>query len=224
MGKLFIRTVVLYFIILIVIRLMGKKEIGQMQPFEFVISIMIADIATGPLTETNISLMHGIIPIIGLFLSYMFISICNMKSVFLRGIICGKPKILINKGTIDEEALKKEKVTVNELQERLRVKDIFYIEDVEYAILETNGELSIILKPDRQNVSLSDLNIDGKYKGIPYELVVDGKIMNENLEKINKTYGWLKNEINKFGYNPEEALIVSCDAEGNIFSQRKAIK
>lgn len=224
MGKLFIRTVVLYFIILIVIRLMGKKEIGQMQPFEFVISIMIADIATGPLTETNISLMHGIIPIIGLFLSYMFISICNMKSVFLRGIICGKPKILINKGTIDEEALKKEKVTVNELQERLRVKDIFYIEDVEYAILETNGELSIILKPDRQNVSLSDLNIDGKYKGIPYELVVDGKIMNENLEKINKTYGWLKNEINKFGYNPEEALIVSCDAEGNIFSQRKAKK
>ena len=224
MGKLFIRTVVLYFIILIVIRLMGKKEIGQMQPFEFVISIMIADIATGPLTETNISLMHGIIPIIGLFLSYMFISICNMKSVFLRGIICGKPKILINKGTIDEEALKKEKVTVNELQERLRVKDIFYIDDVEYAILETNGELSIILKPDRQNVSLSDLNIDGKYKGIPYELVVDGKIMNENLEKINKTYGWLKNEINKFGYNPEEALIVSCDAEGNIFSQRKAKK
>ena len=224
MGKLFIRTVVLYFIILIVIRLMGKKEIGLMQPFEFVISIMIADIATGPLTETNISLMHGIIPIIGLFLSYMFISICNMKSVFLRGIICGKPKILINKGTIDEEALKKEKVTVNELQERLRVKDIFYIEDVEYAILETNGELSIILKPDRQNVSLSDLNIDGKYKGIPYELVVDGKIMNENLEKINKTYGWLKNEINKFGYNPEEALIVSCDAEGNIFSQRKAKK
>ena len=224
MGKLFIRTVVLYFIILIVIRLMGKKEIGQMQPFEFVISIMIADIATGPLTETNISLMHGIVSIIGLFLSYMFISICNMKSVFLRGIICGKPKILINKGCIDEDALRKEKVTVNELQERLRVKDIFYIEDVEYAILETNGELSIILKPDRQNVSLSDLNIDGKYKGIPYELVVDGKIMNENLEKINKTYGWLKNEINKFGYNPEEALIVSCDAEGNIFSQRKAKK
>lgn len=221
MGKVLIRTIILYFVILIVIRLMGKKEIGQMQPFEFVISIMTADIATGPLTDTNISLMHGIIPIVGIFLSYLFISICNMKSIFLRGIICGRPKILIRQGTIDEEALKKEKVTLNELQERLRVKDIFYLEDVEYAILETNGELSVILKPDKQNPCLSDLNIEGKYKGIPYELVIDGKIMQENLEKINKTYGWLKKEVNKFGYEPEEALIVSCDAEGNIFCQRK---
>ena len=111
MFLIFVRTIILYIVILVVVRCMGKKEIGQMQPFEFVISLMIADIASTPLTDTGIPIFFGIIPILGLLFSYMVLSICNMSSVVLRGIICGRPEVLINKGKIVEKALIKERIT-----------------------------------------------------------------------------------------------------------------
>ena len=221
MFLIFVRTIILYLIILIVVRCMGKKEIGQMQPFEFVISLMIADIASMPLTDTGVPILHGIIPILGLLFAYMIFTICNIASITLREIICGRPAILINKGKIDENVLIKEKITINELQERLRVKDIFWIEDVEFAILETNGELSVIEKPEKKNLTPEDMGIEPMYSGLTYDLVIDGKVMIENLQKINKTYSWLKKEINKFGYEPEEALIVTLNEAGSIYSQKK---
>lgn len=221
MFLIFIRTIILYSLILIVIRCMGKKEIGQMQPFEFVISIMIADIASMPLTDIGVPILHGVIPILGVLMMYIVITICNISSITLREIICGRPTILINKGVLDEANLIKEKITINELQERLRVKDVFSIADVEYAILETNGELSIIEKVEKRNIVTSDLNINPKYEGLSYDLVIDGKVLEENLIKVNKTYGWLKNEINKLGYKPEEALIIMINEAGEIYSQKK---
>ena len=221
MFLIFVRTIILYVIILIVVRCMGKKEIGQMQPFEFVISLMVADIASMPLTDTGIPILHGVIPILGLLFAYIIFTICNIASVTLREIICGRPAILINKGKIDEKILIKEKITINELQERLRVKDIFSIEDVEFAILETNGELSVVEKPEKKNLTPEDMGIIPNYSGITYDLVIDGKVMVENLERLKKTYSWLKKEINKFGYEPEEALIVTINGSGSIYSQKK---
>ena len=223
MFLIFIRTIILYIVILIVVRCMGKKEIGQMQPFEFVISLMIADIASTPLTDTGIPIFFGIIPILGLLFSYMVLSICNMSSVVLRGIICGRPEVLINKGKIVEKALIKERITINELQERLRVKDVFSIEDVEYAILETNGELSITFKPGKRNLTPEDMGIETEYVGISYDLVIDGKGSYENLNKINKDYKWLKNEVSKFGYTPEEALLVIISGNGSFYCQKKEV-
>ena len=223
MFLIFVRTIILYIVIFVVVRCMGKKEIGQMQPFEFVISLMIADIASTPLTEIGIPILYGIIPILGLLFSYMIFSICNMASSCLRGIICGRPAILINKGKIEEKILIKEKITINELEERLRVKDVFNIEDVEFAVLETNGELSVIEKPEKRDLTPEDMGIETKYTGLSYDLVIDGKIMFENLEKLNKTYSWLKKEVNKFGYEPEEALIVVINGTGSIFSQKKEV-
>lgn len=223
MFLIFVRTIILYIVILVVVRCMGKKEIGQMQPFEFVISLMIADIASTPLTDTGIPIFFGIIPILGLLFSYMVLSICNMSSVVLRGIICGRPEVLINKGKIVEKALIKERITINELQERLRVKDVFSIEDVEYAILETNGELSITFKPGKRNLTPEDMGIESKYVGISYDLVIDGKVSYENLNKINKDYKWLKKEVNKFGFNPEEALLVIISGNGSFYCQKKEV-
>lgn len=221
MFLIFVRTIILYLIILIVIRCMGKKEIGQMQPFEFVISLMIADIASTPLTETGIPIFYGIIPILGLLFSYLIFSVCNMASSSLRGLICGRPAVLINRGKIEEKVLVKEKITINELEERLRVKDVFNIGDVEFAVLETNGELSVIEKPEKRDLTPEDMGITPNYMGLSYDLVIDGKIMHENLEKLNKTYSWLKKEVNKFGYEPEEALIVVVNGSGLIYSQKK---
>ena len=217
----FIRAIVLYIIVLIVMRLMGKREIGQLQPFELAIAIMIADLATIPMTETGIPITNGIVPILGLLVMHLLISIINIKSIKAREIICGKPRILIYRGKIDEVALIKERFTINELQERLRDKDVVNLADVEYAILETSGQVTVIEKPNKRKVIPEDLGIMPEYEGIPYDLVVDGKIMKDNLKAINKDYAWLKREVNKFKFEPEEALIVTIDGKGQIFCQKK---
>lgn len=217
----FFRAIILYIVVLIVMRLMGKREIGQLQPFELAISIMIADLASIPMTETGIPISNGIIPILGLLVMHLIISIINIKSIKARKVICGKPRILIYRGKIDEKALRKERFTINELEERLRGNNVVNIGDVEYAILETSGQVTVIQKPNKRTVTPEDLNIMPEYEGIPYDLVVDGKVMHDNLQAIGKNYAWLKKEVNKFKMNPEEALIVTIDGKGQIFCQAK---
>ena len=218
----FIRSIILYIIVLVVMRLMGKREIGQLQPFELAISIMIADLASIPMSDSGIPITNGIIPILGLLVMHLIISIINMKSIKGRGIICGKPSILIYRGRIDEKVLKKERFTINELEERLRGNNIVNIGDVEYAILETNGQVTVIQKPDKRNTIPADFNIQPEYEGIPYDLVIDGKIMYDNLKQIVKNYEWLRKQVNKFNIKPEEALLVTLDGKGQMFCQSKS--
>ena len=217
----FFRAILLYIIVLIVMRLMGKREIGQLQPFELAISIMIADLASIPMTDTGVPISNGIIPILGLLVMHLVISVVNLKSIKAREIICGKPRILIYRGKIDEKALKKERFTINELEERLRGNNVVNLCDVEYAILETSGNITVIQKPEKRNSIPEDFNIVPDYEGISYDLVVDGKIMDENLKKLGKNYQWLKKQVEKFNIRPEEALVVTIDAKGQIFCQEK---
>ena len=205
-------------------RLMGKREIGQLQPFELAIAIMIADLASIPMTEIGIPIYYGIVPILGLLMMHMFISFLNMKSLKAREILCGRPSILIYRGRINEQELKKQRFTINELEERLRGNDVFNIGDVEYAILETSGQVTIIQKPGKRNVTPEDLNINPDYEGIPYDLVVDGKIMTENLKELGKNYKWLEKQTEKFNMKPEEALIVIQNGDQSIFCQKKENK
>lgn len=224
MLVIFIRTIVLYILVLVVMRLMGKREIGQMQPFELAIAIMIADLASTPMADSGIPITNGIIPILGLLFMHLSISIINLKSIKLREVICGKPSILIYRGKIDEEVLKKENFTINELQERLRGNNVVNIGDVEYAILETSGQVTVIQKPEKRNVIPEDFNIKPSYEGIPYDLVIDTKVMYDNLKKIGKDYNWLKKQVEKFGFSPEDALVVTIDGKGQIFAQKKEKK
>ena len=217
----FFRAILLYIIVLIVMRLMGKREIGQLQPFELAISIMIADLSSIPMSDTGIPLSNGIIPILGLLVMHLIISLINLKSIKAREIICGKPRILIYRGRIDEKALIKERFTINELQERLRNQNIVNIGDVEYAILETSGQVTVIEKPNKRKCIPEDFGIMPEYEGIPYDLVIDGKVLSKNLKAIGRNYAWLKKEVNKFHINPEDALIVTLDGKGQIFCQSK---
>ena len=217
----FFRAIVLYLIVLVVMRLMGKREIGQLQPFELAISIMIADLASIPMTEIGIPIFNGIVPILGLLVMHLIISLINLKSLKAREIICGKPSILIYRGKINEKELKKERFTINELEERLRGNNVVNLGDVEYAILETSGQVTVIQKPEKRNTIPEDFNIVPEYEGIPYDLVVDGKVMNKNLKVIGKNYNWLKKQVEKFDIKPEEALVVTIDGKGQIFCQKK---
>ena len=155
---------------------------------------------------------------------HLTISMINMKSIKCREIICGKPSILIYRGKINEKQLIKERFTINELQERLRDNNIVNIGDIEYAILETSGQINIILKPEKRNVTIEDMNIKPKYQGLSYDLVIDGQVMYDNLKILNKDYKWLKKQIEKFGYKPEETLIATIDGSGEIFCQKKMKK
>ena len=224
MLSTFVRVIILYILVLIVMRLMGKREIGQLQPFELVVAIMIADLASIPMSDLGIPLSSGIIPILGLLVMHILISILNMKSIKIREILCGKTRILIYRGKIDEDALKKERFTLNELQERLRGENIINIADVEYAILETSGQITVIQKPDKRNTIPKDFNMMPDYEGLPYDLVIDGKVMYNNLKALGKDYNWLKKEVAKFKMTPEEALIVTIDGANQIFCQKKSEK
>lgn len=217
----FIRTITLYILVLIVMRFMGKREIGQLQPFELAISIMIADLATIPMAETGIPISSGVIPILGLLVMHLTISVINLKSIKMRKIICGKPAILIYRGRIQEKTMKKERFTINELEERLRGYNVTNIGDIEYAILETSGQISILQKPNKRNAIPEDFGIMPEYEGISYDLVIDGKIMKENLEKLDKDYNWLLKQVEPFGIKPEKALIATIDGKGNFFCQEK---
>lgn len=217
----FFRSIIIYIIVLIVMRLMGKREIGQMQPFELAISIMIADLASIPMTDIGIPISNGIIPIMGLLVMHLVISVLNMKSGTLRGLICGKPTILIYRGKINEEKLRAERLTLNELEEKLRSNNVMNLGDVEYAILETSGDISVIQKPNKRTTTPEDFDIMPEYEGISYDLVIDGKVMQENLNKLDKSYEWLKKQTEKFQMMPEEALIVTVNGKGDIFCQKK---
>ena len=221
MLLIFVRSIVLYILVLLVMRFMGKREIGQLQPFELAISIMIADLAATPMAELGIPISYGIIPILALLVMHLLISFLNLKSIKFREFICGKPSILIYRGRIDERVMKRENFTINELQERLRGNNIFDLGDVEYAILETSGQITVIPKPEKQNPTLDDLNIKSEYKGLPYDLVIDGVIQEENLQKISKNKEWLEKEVQKFNMKPEEALVITINGKGEIFCQKK---
>ena len=220
----FVRAIILYIVVLIVMRFMGKREIGQLQPFELAISILIADLASIPMTNTGVPISNGIVPILGLLVMHLLISLINIKSLKAREIICGKPSILIYRGKIQEDALIKERFTINELEERIRSQNIYNLGDVEYAILETSGQVTVIEKPNKRPTTPEDFGIEAEYEGIAYDLVIDGKVMYQNLKILGKSYDWLKEEVGKFNIKPENALIVTIDGKGNFFCQEKKPK
>ena len=142
----------------------------------------------------------------------------------MREIICGKPAILIYRGRIQESIMKKERFTINELEERLRGYNVTNIGDIEYAILETSGQISIIQKSNKRNAIPEDFGIMPEYEGIAYDLVIDGKVMKENLEKLDKDYNWLLKQLESYKVKPEEVLIATIDGKGNFFCQEKESK
>ena len=221
MLLIFVRTIIIYAVVLFVMRFMGKREIGQMQPFELVIAIMFADLASTPMSEIGIPILYGIIPIFGLLFIHIIISLLNIKSIRAREIICGKPRILINNGFIDEGALIKENFTINELQERLRVNNVFNLGDVEYAILETSGQISVIVKSEKRNITPEDLKIKLPEAKISYDLVIDGKIMYDNLKKLNKSKEWLEEKLLDYKIAASDALVFILNGDGSFYLQKK---
>lgn len=216
------RAIILYFVVVIIMRIMGKRQIGQLQPFELVIALMISELAATPMQNINIPLLHGIIPIITLLVLQVLISTLQLKSEIARYIFCGKPSILIEKGKINVKELKSTKMNLNDLLEELRLKDYYNIEDIEFAILETGGQISIIPKSDLEPATRKDLKISVSQDTLPVTLILDGKINSKNLKLINKDESWLYNQLKKKNIkSTDEVLLALLDSKGKLYYQLK---
>ncbi len=219
---IFIRTILLFIFVLISIRIMGTGELSQMQPFQLVIILMIAELAALPMENTGLPLLNGLVAILGLIFVQVVISFINLKSEKARSLICGKPSILISKGSINEQELKRLRINMNDLMEQIRSKDYQNLADVEFAILETNGDLSIIPKSDKRQVTIEDLNIESSYTGLPFSLILDGHINYDNLRKSKLTHDWLMSQLHAKGINSEkQVLICFIDANKKLYIQKK---
>lgn len=222
MLVVFVRALILYLVVIVAMRLMGKRQIGQLQPFELAIAIMISELAAVPMQNTGIPLINGLIPIATLLIAQIAMSLISMKSIRGRALICGTPSILIENGKIKEDELRKEMYTLNDLLEQLRIQSISNIADVEYAILETNGQLSVIPKSQKRPVNPKDLNLPTNYEGISLDIIIDGNIIEKNLQKAGLDEAWLNTELAKQDIsNSRDVLFASLDTEGTLYCQTK---
>ncbi len=218
---IFFRTIILYILVVIALRLMGKAELSELQPFELVIIILIAELASIPMEDNQIPLINGVISIFTLVFLQMIISLINLKSEKARAIICGKPSVLIEKGQIVEKELKSLRINVNDLIEQLRIEDYPNIEDVEFAILETNGELSVIPKASKRSLIASDLNISSEESNLPTSIIIDGKINHTNLKKASIDFNWLYKELRIREINSIDEVLYATINNKNLIIQKK---
>lgn len=217
-----VRTLILYALVVIALRVMGKREIAQLQPFELVVLLMISDLAVIPSENVGIPLLSGIIPILVLLAANLTLAWISLKSEKARDIICGTPSILIRRGEIDEGELKRNCYNLTDLLEELRIKNVPNIADVEYAILENNGELSVFPKTQKRPTIPEDFHITPQYEGLPLILIKDGRLNIKELQQSDKNLDWLKRELKKQAIDKvEDALIASLDSSGTLFTQAK---
>lgn len=203
-ATIIFRTVFLYILILVILRIMGKKELGQLSVVDFVVSIMMAEMAVLAIENPNTPMFTNILPMLLLMIIQIVLAYATLRSKKFRDLVDGKPTIIINKGKIDEEAMRKHRYNFDDLLLQLRGKDIRNITDVEFAILETTGELSVLKKEKK------------KTGNITVPLILDGIIQEPNLEKMNITNFWLRQQLRKRGYN-EIQKISFCSFENGQF-------
>jgi uncharacterized membrane protein YcaP (DUF421 family) len=217
-----IRTLILYTLVIVALRLMGKREIGQLQPFELVVIIMISELAAIPSENIGIPLLSGIIPILVLLLTSLTLAWISLKSERARAVLCGTPSILIQRGKILEDELRKNRYNLTDLLEELRIKNIPNIADVEFAVLETNGQLSVFPKSSKRPTTPEDFHITPQYEGLPLTIIMDGNLNNNNLRQGNRDLNWLRGELQKQSIDRiEDVLIASLDSSGTLYVQAK---
>jgi len=192
-----IRTIILYFVVLFVIRVMGKAELSKMDPFEMVVLFMIAELAAIPIESLDIPLLNGAAAILTLLFLEVSLSFLSIKSPKINKLLNGKPSIIIDRGNINEKELKNQRISIDDLMQQLRLKNYPSLADVDYAVLEANGDLSIIPKPEKAPLTPGDMGIETSSTIMPMVLISDGELYKNNLRLLGKDEGYLKKELLK---------------------------
>ena len=222
MLVLFIRVQIIFCVVLLFLRIMGKRQIGEMQPYELVITLIIADLATVPMSDANIPLLNGILPLAILVMLHYGITMLTRKSIMFRRIISGKSVIVIDPDGINYDALKKLNMNLHDLQESLRQLNYFSFEQVRYAIVETNGKMTVIPTADNAPATAQDVHANNPPPELPALIVSDGKIMNDNLKSVNCDEQQLNSLFNKLNIKtPKDIIVMNLDNAGKLYYQLK---
>ena len=218
MAISFIRTIILYLTIVLTLRIMGKRQMGELEPAEFVVAVIISDLATHPLQDPGTPLLYGLIPVLTLLACEVLITFFNVKSIRFRSVVCGKPSFIIMDGKIKQSEMKKNRLTIDELYEELRKKSITDISTVKHAILETDGTLSTLPYPNQMPVTPQQMNLNVEPTEYPVIVINDGRILNKNLKAVGRNEEWLQKELrNRNIKNANEVFLMTTDRSGKIY-------
>ncbi len=210
-----IRVTILYLFVTIAIRIMGKRNIGELQPTELVITLLLSEFASIPIEDNSVPLINSLIPVMLLISFEIINSVISMKSIKFRSLSDGNPIIIIKNGKLDQKELKKLRFTVDDVLSGLRQKDVFDINDVAYAIIETNGTLSVLLKSGKQNATKNDVKVKNKDDGFTYPVIVDGAIIKKNLAFCGMNKTDIKKELEKKKILKKDVFLMSVDNKKN---------
>ena len=216
MFLIYFRSVILYLLLVVVIRLMGKRQIGQMEASEFVVTMLVANLACLPMQDVSAPLYTGVIPILTVLVLELLLSVLCMRSIFLRRWLCGKPVILIENGHLLQKNLKRTRVTLDELTELLREKDVLDIKSVQFAILETSGKVSVFLYPKDRPATAEEAGITAQEQHLPITIISDGKLLRHNLHLSGKDISWVERTLRKKHSSLEETFLLTVDASDQI--------
>ena len=218
---LVIRTLILYLVIVVSMRIMGKRQIGELQPSELVVAIMISDLASVPMQAIGIPLLTGIVPVFTLIIAEILMSFLSLKNRFFRKLISGEPNVIISHGHVNEKELERLRFNLNDLLEQLRISGNFDLSQIDTAILETNGQLSIVPKTAARPVTVGDMKIkNAECDGIPCMLISDGKIVKQELKRSGHGREWLDEELKKRSLKLKDVFIASLSQNGTLFIQK----
>lgn len=211
MQVIIVRTVLFYFLVTLAVRLMGKRQIGELQPTELVVTILVSELAAMPMQDVSVPILTGIITIFGLVALEILVSVLEMKSKWARRLFSGKPVLVVSDGVIDQKALRRLRFTVDDFLEELRQVDVFRLEEIAYAIVETNGKISIIKKPQNQPATAEMLGKTPKDAGLPTAVIVDGKLKSETLSRFRLTPGMVDSMLKKQKLSVKDVFIMQVD-------------
>lgn len=219
-----LRTVLIYFLVIFIMRFMGKRQIGTLQPSELAVTILISNIASVPIENIDLPLILGIVPILILLCFEYFFSLIGLKSRHFRKIICGKPIFVIENGKINQKALNLLRFTIDDLTESLRGCGVFDISEVSYAIVETNGKMNIIKKFSSQPLTPSTANIKEKETTIPLVIISDGKLIESNISYLNISTSWIIEKLKEKNIKVIDVFLMTADKNKKIFIVKKEAK
>ena len=218
----FIRVLIIYITVLVFLRLMGKRQIGEMQPYEVVITLIIADLATLPMSDSNIPLLHGILPLAILVLLHYLITLLTRKNAKIRRIVSGQPVVVISPNGLEYKAFKSLNITIDDISEMLRQNGYYSFDQILYAIIETNGKISVIPKSDNAPATAQDLGVNNPPAKIPSIVISDGKMMKSQMQEIQIDVEKLNKILNHLKVSSvKDLIILSIDNDGKLFYQTK---
>ena len=221
----FTRSILIYLFLLIVMRLMGKKQLGELQPFEFTITLIAAELACIPMSDTQVPILYGLVPIFTLFVVEFVLTKIVKHSIKMRRIINGKPVIVITPDGIDFEAINKLDMTVHDIMESIRAKDYTSPDEIEWAIIETNGDMSVVPKTVNKAVTVGDMGLANiEQTQLPYSVICEGKRMGRNIKRCNLDENKVQSLLDKLGYKQEEILLLLVTGGDSFYLQPRSGK